>query len=223
MHPLSNYSFFAGLSEGELANLAPYVSKRSFAKGAFLYYPGNPALSVYLIESGLVRLFFCDARGREYLLNLIGPGSVVGMPLFQEDQIRMVGASAVLSSVVLTLSIDDMRDFMKRSPHFMHNIYREMDTGLRKLFSYARGLATTSLNGRVATMLLNLSSSGFCQSNRAELELPLSQAEMASWVGASRGRYNRALNHMQQLGVIRVNGQNITILNQQRLEQMAED
>ncbi len=30
--------------------------------------PGHAAVKAYLIESGLVRLFFSDQRGREYIL-----------------------------------------------------------------------------------------------------------------------------------------------------------
>jgi len=220
---LRDYPFFAGLSEAELARLAPFVSKRAFARNAYLFYPGNPAQSIYLVESGLVRIFFCDARGKEFILNLVGPHSVVGLPMLQADQTRLAGAAAQQSSVVLVLSWEDVSSFVKRSPQFMNNILKEMDATIRNLFLYGRTLATTSLNGRLATMLLYLSGSGINQVIRDELDLPLSQAELASWLCASRGRLNRALGFLQQLGLIRTDGQKILILDRLGLERIAEE
>lgn len=39
---LQTYPLFAGLSEHELGQLASYLSKRAFVKGAYLYHPGGP-------------------------------------------------------------------------------------------------------------------------------------------------------------------------------------
>lgn len=222
VNQLRNYPLFTGLNDAELASLAACLSKRTFARNAYLFYPGNPGLSIYLVESGLVRLFFCDARGQEFILNLVGPHSVIGLPMLQADQIRLAGAAALQTSVVLVLSWEDVTHFRERSPQFMHNIYKEMDASLRKLFIYARSLATMSLNERLAGMLLFQSGNDKSRGVTAELNLPLSQTELAGWVGASRGRFNRALSRFQQLGLIRVNGQKILILDRPGLERMTE-
>ncbi len=36
---LTDYPLFAGLREAELAQLSPYLSKRTFGKDAYLYRP----------------------------------------------------------------------------------------------------------------------------------------------------------------------------------------
>lgn len=222
INQLKDYPLFAGLSENEVSALAPCLSKRTFAKGAYLYYPGSPSLNLYLVEAGLIRIFFSNPAGQEYILELVGPGSVVGVPLLREDQTRLGGAAALLPSTVLVMSQKDMNHFMQSYPHFMHNLYQQMDTTIRKLLIYARGLATISLQGRIATMLLTMTHSAN-QDARAEVELPLSQTEIATWVGASRGGLNRTLSHLQQLGLIRVEGQKFTILDRPGLQRMSED
>lgn len=60
---IREYPLFAGLDETELAYPSACLSKRAFAKGAYIYYPGNPSLNTYLVETGLVRLFFYQCRG----------------------------------------------------------------------------------------------------------------------------------------------------------------
>jgi len=218
---LRKYPLFAGLNGDELACLAPLLTKRTFAKGAYIYYPGNPGLNTYLVESGLVRLFFTNAAGEEFLLNLIGPYQAFGLPLLQSGQYRLMGAAAYQPSGILSISCDDLGKLMDASSRLMRNIYQELSTNARKLLLHTRSLVTVSLNGRLAIMLLRLARK---DENQFDIvDMPLNQAELASWLGASRGRLNRAISHFQKLGLIRVNGQRIIILNRPGLEHMTEE
>jgi CRP/FNR family transcriptional regulator, cyclic AMP receptor protein len=222
INQLQDYPLFAGLSDTELSSLVPSLSKRTFAKGAYLYHPGSPSLNIYLVESGLIRIFFNNSVGQEFLLDLVGPRSTVGLPLLREDQTRLGGASAVQPSTVLVLPQKDLNYFIQRSPRLMHTIYQQMDVALRKLFMYASSLATISLQGRVASALLYLTRDTG-QGAQNELELPLTQTDLASWMGASRGALNRNLSNLQQIGLIRVEGQKFTILDRPGLQGMTED
>ncbi len=219
---LRDYPLFAGLSDTELTGLASCFSKRSFAKGAYLYYPESPVLNIYLVESGMIRVFYSDPDGQEFLLDLVGPRSIVGLPLLRENQTRLGGAAALQPSTVLVLSQRDLNHFVQRYPRFEHDIYQEVDASFRKLAMFAHGLATISLQGRIAAALLYLThDTGAGELN--ELELPISQTDFATWVGASRGALNRALNHLQQLGLIHIEGQNYTILDRLGLRRMRAD
>ena len=52
---IRKYPFFEGLNGAELARLANILTKRSFARGAYVFYPGSPGANAYLVESGLVK------------------------------------------------------------------------------------------------------------------------------------------------------------------------
>jgi len=55
-----------------------------------------------------------------------------------------------------------------------------------------------------------------------EIEITLTQAEMASWVGVSRGRINQSLNKMQRRNLIRLDDHKIILLDLPGLAKMAE-
>ena len=82
-------------------------------------------------------------------------------------------------------------------------------------------LTTLNLNGRLATMLLRLASKNANQ--EYIIDFPIRQEDLAGWVGASRGRLNQAMQLLQQLGLIRVEGQKIVILDYPGLERMSEE
>jgi len=222
INQLRQHPLFASLSDDELSNLAPCFSKRTFAKGAYLFYPGNPGMNIYLVESGLIRLFFTNTVGQEFLLDLAGPHTTLGLPIPCEDQTRIFGATALQPSTALVLTQKDLNYFMQRYPHFMDNVHALIHAVFRRLMIYVGGLATISLNGRLATMLLYLTRDKG-RGAQDELELPLSQADIAAWIGGSRGALNRTLSHLQQLGLIRVDGQKFIILDRPGLQRMTED
>ncbi|MBN1876447.1 MAG: Crp/Fnr family transcriptional regulator [Anaerolineae bacterium] len=217
---IRKYSLFTDLNEDELARLAPCLIKRAYAKGVYLFYPGTSGLNTYLVESGLVRLFFTNAVGQEFLINLVGPGEVFGYPILAADALRIMGAATYKPSVILSISHNDLLTVMESSPRLMRNVYSELSAGSRKLLLYTRSLVIVNLEGRLAIRLLHLL--GKSKNQTETIEIPLSQTEFASWLGASRGRLNHAMNQLQKMGVIRVEGRKITILNRSGLERLAE-
>jgi len=222
---LLDYPLFTGLSEADLAGLASRLVRRSFAKNAYLFYPGNPGLSMYLVESGMVRQFFNDAQGQELLLNLVGPRSSISLPFLDDRQVRPTGAAAQVDTVVLSLAREDLLYFMERSTRLMQNVYTDLTNSLIKLMLHTRMLASANLNERLASILLYLSRSAqgpWPMQSQDEYMLPLSQTDLAGWIGASRGRLNRALNYLEKQGVIHLDGQRLQILDRPRLERIAQ-
>lgn len=214
---LREYPLFVDLNEKELASLASSIVKRSFAKGAYVYHPGAPGLNMYLVESGLVRMFLTNNQGGEFLMNLVASPDCFGLPVLPDDQVRIVGAAAVRDTVLMSLSREVVFDSMRRFPQFAVNIYLEMSNKTRILVGYMHGVATLSVQGRLASVFLY-----FLERQGNELDLPISQGDLASLVGSSRGHVNRALVKMKELGLIRIQGQKVQILDQQGLEKASE-
>jgi CRP/FNR family transcriptional regulator, cyclic AMP receptor protein len=168
-----------------------------------------------------VRIFFSDSRGQEYFVNIMGPRSSFGQPLLPDDKVRMTGAAAQQETVVLILSREDMFAFMARSAQFMLNIYMDLAATARRLTIYAQAHTLLRMDERLASLLLfqALNQKG---SEKDEVELPLTQSEIASWVGGSRGHINRALSNMQQANIMQLEDNKILILDVQALAKMAE-
>lgn len=218
---LCQYQIFDGLDEVELTRLSPLVSKRHFAQGAYIYYPGNPALYSYLVESGVVRLFFTDAAGEEYLLNLIQPPELFGHPMPGEDRLRLLGAAAHEPTTVLSIRSEDIFEMMDLSPRFLRNVYLDLAINTRRLLLHSRMIMTLSVNGRLATMILRMAQDG--EHEKSTIDLPGSQELLGGWVGASRGRVNRALAHLQDMALIELDGHQLVILDRAGLERLTEE
>jgi CRP/FNR family transcriptional regulator len=218
---IRKYPLFEGLNEDELARLAKVITKRSFASGVYLFLPGRPGLYAYLVESGLVRMFFSTAGGEEVLFNLTGPLNTLMLPTALDDQFVLFGASTVEPTVLLSFGREDFFQLFDSSPQFARNIYLTTTVITRKLLLHTRTLTTLNLTGRLATMLLRLARK---DENREDtIHLPISQEELAGWIGASRGRLNHAMKLLEQLSLIRVEGRKIVILDHPGLMRLSEE
>jgi CRP/FNR family cyclic AMP-dependent transcriptional regulator len=201
---LRNVPLFAGLADQELLAVARSLGKRSFGKGVFIFHKDSPGQVLYIIESGRVRIFALSDLGQEISLNIYGPGDVFGELGALDGLPRSASVLAMEMTITLTLQRDDFLRCLEAYPQVARNFCKVLAARLRYTTAYVEGLAFLDVNGRVAAKLLELAD---------YTELRLTQAELASWVAASRESVNKALCAFRERGLIEINGQKLTILD----------
>jgi len=214
---LRNIPLFAGLSDEELEILANSLGKRTFGKGMIIFHKDSPGQTLYIIESGKVRTFILSESGQEISVNIYGPGDIFGEMALLDGLPRSAGAVTLEKTVTLTLQRDDFLPFLHVHPRLALNIIEVLCARLRYTTAYVESLAFLDVYGRVAAKLLELADRYGVQKQGIEIELCLTQAELASWVGASRERVNKVLATFREQGLIEVRGQKIIILDRRGL------
>ncbi|MBS3783230.1 MAG: Crp/Fnr family transcriptional regulator [Anaerolineae bacterium] len=217
---LKNVSFFAGLSEPELNSLAECLARRTFAKGVIIFHKGSPGRTLYIIESGKVRIFVLSESGQEISVNVYGSGDVFGELALLDGLPRSAGAVVVEEATVLTLHRNDFLWHMERYPRMARSIIEVLSARIRYTTLYAESLAFLDVHARVAKKLLELAERyGAEEGEATRIDLRLTQAELASWVAATREHVNKVLGTFRDQGLISIDGQTITVLDPQRLRQ----
>ena len=83
--------------------------------------------------------------------------------------------------------------------------------------------ATTDVVGRVCHRLVELSERfGTAGHAGIEIELPLSQEELAAWTGASREAVSKALQLLRSLQIVETGRRHVTVLDLAALRQRAQ-
>jgi CRP/FNR family cyclic AMP-dependent transcriptional regulator len=215
---LRNVPFFAGLSDQELEVLSESLGKRTFGKGMIIFHKSSPGQTLYIIESGKVRIFILSESGQEISVNIYGPGDVFGELALLDGLPRSAGAVAMEKTVTFTLHRDDFLRHLEAHPRMARSIMEVLSTRVRYTTDYAESLAFLDVYGRVAAKLLELADRYGVQKEGIEIELRLTQAELASWVGASRESVNKVLGTFRDYGLIEIEGQKVTILDRPGLK-----
>ena len=74
MSVLKSVEIFSGLSDAELAALEETSIHRSYPKNTVIINENDVADSLYVIESGKVKVYCSDKNGKEFIMNTLGHG-----------------------------------------------------------------------------------------------------------------------------------------------------
>lgn len=215
---LSKAPIFADLTESELAFLASRAVAKRFASGEVIFAEGDASLGMYVVESGFVKIFKTSASGREQVLAIDGPGhSVAELPVFDGGKYPASGM-AVQDTVLLFISKQDFHAVCLQHPEVALKVLRVVGRRLRSLVAIIEELSFTTVRHRLASMLLRLSRTGNKTSAGVEIELPVSNQEVASQIGTVRELVSRNLSRLQASGIIRMDGRKVTITDIRALE-----
>ena len=210
---LRQVSIFTAMRDEELNALAACLGRRIFARGMLLYQRGSLAQSLYVIESGGVRIFALSDTGHEITLEVHGPGECFGEHALLDGNLRTTGAVALEKTVTYTLNRDDFLRCLERYPQVTRRVITLLAHRLDHVTAYAENLAFLDVAGRVAAVLLELAARQGVTHGSVEIKLHLTQADLATWVCATREMVNKVLHGYRDQGLVTIEGQTIVVLN----------
>lgn len=214
---LRRIPLFVSLPDHELEALGRSMGKRTFGKGMIIFHRESPGQTLYIIESGLVRIFSLSESGQEITVNLYGPGELFGEMAVLDGRPRSAGALCMERTVTHTLHRDLFLDCLARNPALAQGVIELLSERLRYTTCYVESLAFLDVYGRVAAKLLELGERFSGKEGDSGLDLRLTQGELATWVAASRESVNKVLSQFRDQGLIGVDGQVIIILDRDGL------
>jgi CRP/FNR family transcriptional regulator, cyclic AMP receptor protein len=216
---LRQIGFFSGLSDSELEAVADQLGKRTFGRGVILFHRGSPGDTLYIIESGKVRIFILSESGQEMSVRVCGTGEIFGELSMLDGLPRSAGAVAVEETHVLTLQREDFLELFDVYPRLAPGIIATLTARVRYTTQYAENLAFLNVEGRLASRLLELAEQYGVQTPAGmELALQLTQGDLASLVGATRERVNKVLGAFRDQGLIELDGQRLLVRDRRGLK-----
>lgn len=218
---LRKAALFSRLTDQELKVLAVDLGRRIFAKGMIIFHKGSLGQNLYLVESGVVRIFILSESGGEITVNIYGCGESFGELSMLDGLPRSAGAIAMEKTVTYTLHRDDFLRQLEVHPGMARSILEVISARLRYTTTQAETFAFMDAYGRVASKLLELAERYGVEGNGIKIDMRLTQSELASWVAISRESTNKVLGAFRDQGMINIDGGIITILDEGSLEKLA--
>jgi CRP/FNR family transcriptional regulator, dissimilatory nitrate respiration regulator len=218
---------FAGLTGGQLRELAAIVEPRHLPAGELVFAQGAAADAFYLLAAGRVKVFKELRDGRTATIRHVAPGETFGESVLFHDTFP--------SS---TATMDECELLRIPTAAFRDLILKEPELGLHLLGSMARLLVM--LNRRVEDLLLPVPARlaryllELCAEKHVPGEgelvmrgslvcyLPTSKRELAARLGTVPETLSRALNQLVRSRLIALHGERFEILDLHGLERLAQ-
>jgi len=143
---LAEIPFFHFLDEGERVSLAAQLEEVQFPEGQALFNYGEPGDCLYVIRSGKAEVFFKDDTGTRIVLEVAGPGDVVGELSLLDGGPR--SASVLVTEALDALRLDrgDLDQFLRRHPAAAIDLLGAMGRRLRVSAERLRHTASRNVN-----------------------------------------------------------------------------
>lgn len=145
---LKKLDWFNELPDEMLDALAQKVHKRNLSRDEFLFHKGEKGDSLFIINSGWVKVFTEDSQGSEVVLNQVGSGEIIGEMALLDNEPRSAGVVALTETNVLELKRDDFMDILKQQPDLALSVIRNFSSRMRYNTVYIEKV--TEMSKRVA-------------------------------------------------------------------------
>ena len=204
--------FFTQLSDRELDVVRAVASEKTYPKNAVVLTEGEMGDSLFMIQSGKVKVFIGDEDGREIILKILGPGDFFGEMSMIDKQPRSASVTTTEPSTFLVLTHAGFERCVEQQPRIGNLVMQMLAQRVREADRKIGTLALMDVYGRVASTLLEPS-----VHNNGKLMVgeKLSQQDLANMVGASREMVNRILKDLSDRGFISIESKAITIINRE--------
>jgi len=200
---LHTVPMFAEMDDDELSALAQDLRKCTLQAGENLFFQGDEGNAVYIIASGLIRVYFHAPDGQEVSVVLSGVGELLGEMSLIDQQPRSATAEAMEDTTLWVLSGEDFDRHLRASPQLALNLMLNLSARLRASNETVKSLASLDVTRRIAKRLLSLAiRQGEHTTEGIRLTSRLTQSALASLISASRESTNRALRALERKGLI---------------------
>ncbi len=207
----------APVPENVLSVLPPELAAALFATARphrlkadqTLFTAGDPGDGCYRVEQGLLKVTVVSPSGRERILAILGPGTLVGELAIIDAQPRSASVVAARDSELSFISRTAFAGIAGANPDVYRHIVMLLVRRLRDTNAVVAAMSFLSLKGRVAQALLSLAEAfgHDVGAGRVLVRQKVSQSDLAAMAGMARENVSRILNDwMRQKLVSRLSG-----------------
>ncbi len=166
-----------------------------------------------------MKVSYFTEEGREVVLGMRGTGEMLGELAAVDGQPRSATATALDPIEALVLSAADFQAYLGRFPRVALLLVELVGRKLRDADRKRVEFASYDTIARMALLLLELSDTyGEQSDDGVRIGLPLTQQELAGWVGSSREAVSKALQTMRTRGWITTERRSVTVHDRAALE-----
>jgi CRP/FNR family cyclic AMP-dependent transcriptional regulator len=214
--------FGAQLTEQEWADLLRHGRPRRLPTGAPLFVEGSYSDTVAIVISGRVKVFTSAEDGTEVMLDVRGPGALLGELAVIDGKPRSASVTSLQTTEIFTVGFREFTAFLHTHPRTMWLLMRILTDRLRDADRKRIEFGIYDTQNRVARRLVELADRfGEPTESGIRITLPLTQDELANWVGASREAVTKALRILRTNGYVRTHRRAFTVIDIEGLRRCA--
>ena len=215
---LDSCRWFAGIQGASRQRLVAMAQRRSYAKGRMIFRQDDPCPGIFIVGTGLVRVFKTAPSGKEHVLHLIAPGSVFA-------EVAAIGgfpcpafAEAVEATTCVLLPADPFNRALREDHALCLELLKAMTYWVRHFNALIEDIVLRDAAGRVARYLLERR-----DDPQGTISLPSLKKHPASHLNLTSETLSRTLRRLIDLELLEETaGKGLRVRDAAQLEEVAQ-
>lgn len=213
---LENCALFKKLDDASSERLLSMARRRSHPAGTTVFQQGDDPPGLYIVASGLVRLYKQGPTGREHVLHLAGPGQTFAEVAVMGDFPCPATAQATEDSDCLMLPAAPFRRALRDDHSLCLQLLTGMSFWVHHLVGLLEDITLRDALGRVARYIHDASTED------GEIRLPILKKHLASHLNLTSETLSRTLRRLTEAGLIeKLSAQSLRIIDPEGLLEAA--
>ncbi len=208
------------LGKNALQSLAENCTYNTCKKKQTIYSEGNHPHRLYYVVKGKVKVFKRNEDGKELVTELYSAGDFLGYVALLEGSIYKDTAIAMEETQLAIIPKEDFEELINNNKEVAQQFIRLLANNISTMEKQLLGLAYNSLRKKVADALLMLQKK-YMTVNEKSFVINISRESLATIAGTATESLIRTLSDFRTEKLIDIKEGNISILNQKKLELLA--
>lgn len=214
-------SVIADLPESEIEGFRSCGVSAVYRRRQVIFHERTPASGLYILCNGAVKLYQSDRFGRDHILEVAGPGDVLGELPTDPAESYSVSAEAVTDAQLCFLPRERLIPFIQAHPMVGVRLIAALSRALSAARRKVRTLALKNAEGRLAELLLQFAPGNGGEGQQVRVPLPYSRREIGEMIGVSTETAIRLLAGLKHKRVIEFGRRDLVLIDADRLRRLA--
>ncbi|MCP5420373.1 MAG: Crp/Fnr family transcriptional regulator [Gammaproteobacteria bacterium] len=213
---LQDCKLFSHVTEPSRSHLLEMAVIQRFPAGALIFRQGEPCPGLFLVGSGLVRIYVLSAAGKQQILHQVTPGGTFA-------EVATIGqfncpafAEAMLDTHCLLLPNRDFQRALRADHQLCLQLLGGLATRVHSFVELLEDITLRDAAGRVARFMIKAADAD-------RVLLPGLKKDLANQLNLTSETFSRTLRRLIDAGVlIPVEEQALRIASRDRLQQISD-
>jgi len=215
---LYDCKLFSRVTEPSRSNLLDMAVLQHFPSGTLIFRQDERCPGLFLVGSGLVRIFALSATGKQQILHQVTPGDTFA-------EVAAIGqfdcpafAEAVVETDCLLLPNHLLQRALKEDHQLCLQLLGGLAARVHHFFKLVEDITLRDAAGRVARFMLNAS-----DNNSDRVLLPGLKKDLANQLNLTSETFSRTLRRLIDAGIVlSTEDQGLRIVSRHRLQQICD-
>jgi CRP/FNR family transcriptional regulator len=186
---------------------------RVYSADVIFIHQGDEDAGVFVVRSGLVKLFYNTPGGKIITAGVYGPGTIIGLKEVLLESAYELNAVALKQTEVEYIQRPDFTVILQNNPRLAIALLTKLSLEAQE--TAAQLLAVSGALPLAARLMHKLEQlASICShptSGGIKIDLPLTVQELADMLGCSRQWASKLLKDLEEVGMISRRGASITL------------